>query len=328
MKSTAPNLEEFRQKLKVRHLAATESFTKNHPHANSFFQNIGLDLGKIRQHSAHLLAVGSLSSALLLSPPQLQAKELTLPKPAYVSVVTAGPGLATSPTDWLVSQLNTLLPQTINPFFPPFLNHPEEKVIGKTVERATGIPAVATLEGEHLNTTYGYIAQEQHLMRYPGDILVKHDEFLNAGMAPGRGAWGWFTGSDGKLTPDVVEREKYYVAVQTLYLPDWNTRSRYLRDWYKWRKVVVVNPDNGQLVIAVVGDSGPAAWTGKHFGGSPEVMNVLGGEKYRKGRVLLFFVDDPENKIKLGPVNYSKDSLLGPSSILLNYSGGDTKKLL
>lgn len=68
----------------------------------------------------------------------------------------------------------------------------------------------------------------------------------------------------------------------------------------------MVNVENGNAAVAVVGDAGPASWTGKHFGGSPEVMNALGGPKYKKGRVLLYFVDDPKNKIPLGPVDYNK----------------------
>ena len=104
----------------------------------------------------------------------------------------------------------------------------------------------------------------------------------------------------------MVAKEKYYVAVQTLYLPDWETRLNYLRDWYKHRKVVVANPRTGRAIIAVVADSGPAYWTGKHFGGSPEVMNYLESKDGRqKGPVILFFVDDPEDKVPLGPLEYN-----------------------
>ena len=67
-----------------------------------------------------------------------------------------------------------------------------------------------------------------------------------------------------------------------------------------------MNTDNGNAVVAAIADSGPAAWTGKHFGGSPEVMHELGGSSYKKGAVILFFVDDPENKVPLGPVEYNK----------------------
>ena len=64
---------------------------------------------------------------------------------------------------------------------------------------------------------------------------------------------------------------------------------------------MVVNTKNGNAVVADIADAGPAAFTGKHFGGSPEVMEYLGGLGI-KGVVLLFFIDDPENTIKLGPV--------------------------
>lgn len=100
--------------------------------------------------------------------------------------------------------------------------------------------------------------------------------------------------------------EKWYVAVQTLYLPDWQSRLNYLRDWYKYRKVLVVNPVNGKTVVADVADSGPAQFTGKHYGGSPEVMAYLGLNVHmQKGPVILFFVDDPNNEIPLGPVEYN-----------------------
>ena len=62
---------------------------------------------------------------------------------------------------------------------------------------------------------------------------------------------------------------------------------------------------NGNAVVAAIADAGPAAWTGKHFGGSPEVMDYLGGPRYKKGPVILFFVDDPESKVPLGPVEYN-----------------------
>lgn len=45
--------------------------------------------------------------------------------------------------------------------------------------------------------------------------------------------------------------------------------------------------------------------------GSPEVMNYLGGSRYKKGPVLVFFVDDPENKVPLGPVEYNKIDDIG-----------------
>lgn len=201
----------------------------------------------------------------------------------------------------LVNSLESFLPEKPRP-----LIRTEEKFLEHIFSNVIGISVKASLEGEHLNTTYGLIGAEQHLRRFPGDTIKEHEQMLSSGMAPGKGAWGYFTQSRKDLTPDLIEKEKWYAVVQTLYLPDWNKRLKFLRDWYKYRKVMIVNTENGKSVVAAIADSGPAAWTGKQFGGSPEVMDALGGPNYKKGPVIVFFVDDPENKIPLGPVDYSK----------------------
>lgn len=292
--------DQLRSRLKLRRLQAENSLKEKHPHVKRFFDSVGLDLGKIRQHSARLLTAGTLGSALLLSTPHFAAYGAS----NTFAALPASDLAILDPQKWLIGQLALLLP-TVHPAMKlPFLGYQEEKMAATVIEKATGVPARASLEGERLNVVYGFIGAEQHLARFPGDNYSQH-ELRAEGMAPGLGAWGYFT-EGGKLTTAAILREKYYVAVQTLYLPDWNKRFKYLRDWYKWRKVVVVNPDNGKAVVAVIGDSGPAAWTGKQFGGSPEVMNELGGLKYKKGRVVLLFVDDPANKIKLGPIDYSE----------------------
>lgn len=270
-------------------------------------QEKGLDLGKIRQHSTKLLTAGTLAGALLLNPPKyaLAIQPSSLPADWVESLTKVGLALPQDSQGFLVSKLKTLLPDKVCP-----LNREQEKNLGILIEKLTGIRARATLEGEHLNTCFGLIGAEQHLPRFPGDSISQHDEFPSSGITPGLGAWGYFAWSKNQMTKDDILREKYYVAVQTLYLPDWERRLPYLRDWYKYRKVLVMNPQTGQAIVAVVADSGPAAWTGKHFGGSPEAMSRLGLDQGpRKGPVILLFVDDPQNQVPLGPIDYSKINL-------------------
>ncbi len=301
------NFETLKNRLVKRHKDAKTRLHLAHPHIKKLLLDRGLDLGRLRHHSVKLLTAGTLGGALLLNAPDVHAQ---LPNYIFQSVVPTSPVLDSPPEDWLVEQMQLVLPPITDPWNLPFISANHEKSIGKIIERATGVPAVPTLEGEHLNTTYGYIGAEQHLRRWPGDDISQHGELAHVeGMAPGNGGFGFF--AKGLSDTGGIEREKYYVAVQTLYLPDWDTRWKYLVGWYKWRKIVVVNPDNGHTVVAVVGDAGPAAWTGKHFGGSPEVMHELGGKRYKKGRVLLYFVDDPQNKVPLGPVVYDYTKILG-----------------
>jgi hypothetical protein len=199
--------------------------------------------------------------------------------------------------------LLSILPEKPRP-----LTRNEEKLIESVLTNYFNFDIKATLEGEHLNTAYGIVGLEQHLRRYPGDTLTQHTrgKAQKAGLAPGLSAWGYFAYSKDDLTEELREMEKWYAVVQTLYLPDWNKRQPYLKNWYKYRKVLFVNPDNGKAVVASVADSGPAVWTGKQFGASPETMLYLGGEKSTKGNVLVFFVDDSKNEIPLGPVEYGQ----------------------
>ena len=300
MNPTAAHLELFRNNLRLKSVEAQNKFKKKYPHAYKFLQEKGIERGKIRQLSAKIISVGALTGTLLLAPPT-GAGQLPAPTDIVKSIDEFNrdetPQL---PQRYLVDTLKNVLPERTRP-----LSRAEEKYIESVFANVIKIPAKATLEGEHLNTTYGMIGAEQHLKRYPGDILENHGPFYKEGIAPGLGAWSYFSKSKVELTPDLIETERWYAVAQTLYLKDWASRQPYLRDWYKYRKVLLVNTTNGKAVVAAIADSGPAAWTGKHFGGSPEVMEYLGGARYKKGPVIMFFVDDPENKIKLGPVEYN-----------------------
>mgnify|MGYP001586488640 FL=1 len=59
----------FRDLLKLKSLEAKLSFEKKYPEAHKYFLEKGLELGKIRQHSAKLISAGALTGTLLLSPP-------------------------------------------------------------------------------------------------------------------------------------------------------------------------------------------------------------------------------------------------------------------
>ncbi len=260
MSKPALNTEKLRSKLKLKHLTTRTTLLAHHPHVAKF------------------LASSALAGSLLLAPGQSAPTLAALPSSSISQV---------SPFDLhnrLVEKLQSLLPESVQP-----LTSDQESQISALLHDLYGLHATAELEGNHLNTSYGLLGAEQHLMRFPGDNVPN--------MAPGKGAWGYV---------EDPEKEKYYMAVQTLYLPDWTTRLAYLRDWYKYRKVVVVNPKNGKVIVAVIADSGPAAYTGKHFGGSPEVMEYLNmKDGKQKGPVILFFVNDPADQIPLGPLEYN-----------------------
>lgn len=206
----------------------------------------------------------------------------------------------------MLAELRPIIGDVVRP-----LSDEEEVNVSVILARHYKINVSSNVDGLRLNRTYGVIGAEQHLMRYPGDTMASHltadqakDKFIySSGMAPGRGAWGYFTKSKENMTNGDVEREKWYIAVQTFAAPNYNQRLGEYRDFFKYRKMLVMNTKTGSAVVCDIGDAGPAVWTGKHLGGSPEVMYALDLHKsMRKGPVLYFFINDPDGTIPLGPI--------------------------
>lgn len=260
-------------------------------------------------------AIGSISGLMLLSSPAaaligptnaLTVKEEKLPiDPDSIGV---------EKNVFLISDLSSVVPREVRP-----LSSDEEKEVERILSRDFGFKVVPSLSGKRLNRSYGYIGAEQHLARYPGDNMITHFDpsslnssgqagsnnipVYSSGMAPGLGAWGYFAPSRDQMTEQDKLREKYYIATQTFLAPGFADNVREYITFFKFRKMLVVNPQNGRAMVVIIGDAGPAEWTGKHLGGSPEVMKYLERvDGAQRGPVLYFFIDDPDDKIPLGPV--------------------------
>jgi hypothetical protein len=190
---------------------------------------------------------------------------------------------------------------------PGHLERQDELYVEQQLSEMLGFEVTAELEGNRLNHSIGIMGGEQHLKRFPTDTLDQHDAFRESGIAPNRGAFGWFT-ENGQLTEKAIQREKYYFAVQTLYLPNWNAEHPRLKKWYAYRKMVAINPFDQIAVVGVVGDAGPALRVNKQYGGSPEVIREAKiWSKAARGHVMLFFVDDPQDTIPLGVIQLKSE---------------------
>lgn len=246
------------------------------------------------------LVVGSLAGIMLLTSPILDKI------PQVFSSASAQAVRTIDKKVFLIYDLRKVLPSEVRALTPD-----EDKNVSEILIRDLGFNITAELGGKRLNTTYGIIGQEQHLARFPGDTMFTHfdnsneaDKYWSYGMAPGLGAWRYFTDSSGVLTQKDIDRERYYIAVQTFLAPGFDSNPKEYTDFFKYRKMLVVNPQNGKAIVADIADAGPSPWTGKQLGGSPEVMSYL--ERFdgaQKGAVLYFFIDDPNDTIPLGPVS-------------------------
>jgi hypothetical protein len=167
-----------------------------------------------------------------------------------------------------------------------------------------------TLDGVSIPATSGKTAQEQHLylnsneaalgrtaesanLHYSNssvDILFPGISAIKNGMAGGYGSFGSY--SNYNLP---IEDERYYINMRWNYTewyeaPDGtcsstldgkldtctrNTNSS-KKAWHYRKRVLVINPANGRKIVASIMESGPAIWTGRVSGLSPEAMYSLG----------------------------------------------------
>ncbi len=285
----SPNYQFLKDKWTKRHRDLQETIAQKHTDSFRWLAD-----------NTKQLAVGSLGSLVLLtSPIQKDSMESSVK-------VASQEAQKIDSNVFLITDLAKSLPDIVRP-----LTENEEASISATLSKNFGMTVAPQINSLRLNRSYGLIGSEQHLARYPGDNMSTHfdgnqedaEKYHSSGMAPGLGAWGYFATSKSQMTEEDVMREKYYIAVQTFLAPDFNSRVAEYRDFFKYRKMLVVNPENGKAVVAVIGDAGPAEWTGKHLGGSPEVMKHLERvDGAAKGPVLYFFIEDPNDAIPLGPV--------------------------
>ena len=285
---------------KSHYLKLRDSWIKRHIKVRSSLWEKHEDaLFWIKKNSKNL-ALSSATGLLLLAHP---ANASTLIDQIVPTPPTQERGSQTKES--LVEKLKNILPSTVQP-----LTKEQSARIEEVLSDTFHLKARVELEGITLNRNYGIIGAEQHLMRYPGDNMKTHfvsaddSKYYSSGMAPGRGAWGYFTSSGNNMSPKDILREKYYIAVQSFLSPNWNEDPNKIYQFLKYRKMLVVNPENGESIVVVIGDAGPAEWTGKHLGGSPEVMAHLKRQDgAAKGPVLYYFIDDPDDIIPLGPIS-------------------------
>ena len=248
------------------------------------------------------LIAGSLGGIMLLAQPAT----VLLPAPHLLLEAQHKMAGELDSNTKLVIDLWNIVPVEMRSF-----SEEEEQKITETLNHHFGFRVSAELSGIRLNRNYGYIGAEQHLMLYPGDSIYTHFDsdqeanlYASIGMAPGLGAWGYFAQSKEQLTQKDRDKEKYYIAVQTFLSPGFYDNVKKYNEFYKYLKMLVINPHTGRSIITVVGDAGPGQLTGKHLGGSPEVMKYLERQDgNRKGPVLYFFIDDPKDLIPLGPIS-------------------------
>ncbi len=181
--------------------------------------------------------------------------------------------------------------------------HQDEVYFEQQLADMLGFEVTAELEGNRLPHSIGIMEARPHVKRHPNDSLDAQEVYREAGLERQRSRFGWFT-EHGQLTPEGMQRAQYHLAVPADFLPLWQSNYAEALTWWKWRKMIVINPFEQRAVVTVVGDLGPREWPRRQFAGSPAVIREgLVWSVNTRGRVIVFFVNDLTGNIPLGPVN-------------------------
>lgn len=299
-----PYINELRKVFAERERSIREEVKARHKPHLDWLEDQGISLENIREAGARKVATGALAGLMVFSP----VSGLAVTPSETDSKI--GSNIQITSVEDAGYRLSHALKDVI-PAGHPNLTPAQEQAVSQVISETLNVTASPEIEGRRLNKTFGLIGAEQHLYRYPGDNIFEHAKtpsdfamYGRSGIAPGLGAYGYWAKSKDSLTPKMIEQERWYVVAQTFLAPGFKENPNATAKFFKYRKFLVINPDSGQAVVGVLGDAGPAEFTGKSFGGSPEVMHYLGyGGGPRKGRVIFYFLDDPQDKIPLGPLS-------------------------
>ena len=275
-------------------------FKGKHKEVVAWGKKKGIKSNEIAQKGAKGLAAGIATSAMIMSAGvapvgQIPARDLEPKKEISKQINDLDIKSSIKAREDITAQVKNALMG---------INLSDEKQMEKILTKILKAPVKAELAGIRLNATYGIMGYESHLSRYPGDNISTHFQsdieakrFPKTNMAGGPGAWGYIASRKNTLSQKDIDREKYYLVAQTWLSPNWGSSS--VKAWFRHRKMVVVNPQNGHVAVGVLEDAGPEENTGRKFGGSPEVfeeLDLLSTGPY----VLMYFVDDPKDQIPLG----------------------------
>ncbi len=138
------------------------------------------------------------------------------------------------------------------------------------------------LEGVPLPAYSGKVGREQHLCLTTGRepaathyAISRTPPEAQNGMAWEEGGGSGF-GAWGKAAP--VEDERFYVCMRWNYTDLHGQAVLASKDWYYRKRLIVMNPATGRRVCASIIEYGPAPWTDRVSGLSPEAMLVLGAD--------------------------------------------------
>lgn len=167
------------------------------------------------------------------------------------------------------------------------------------IAELTGVEVTTVLETHQLPQQMGIIKSLPHQKCHPTDTLTAHIHVLEAGFSEKRSRYGW----------QYDQNDEYSLSLPLMQFPIPEGERETYKQWYKYRKMLVINPIERKAVVAKVTDIQFFPSHKYQFGGSPELIRaVRAWSPQSLGRVLLFYI--PKNNTHpCGPVAFKNPTV-------------------
>ncbi|MBU0978601.1 MAG: hypothetical protein ABIJ03_00745 [Patescibacteria group bacterium] len=174
---------------------------------------------------------------------------------------------------------------------------PDQLYFEQQLSDMMGLTVTAELENYRLPYTIAHAQALPHYPTHPNDQLSAH-QLEEAGLSQSRSTFGWLTDKD-----KTYQHEAFGVAIPLHKLPDWSTRRSEYLAWFKYRKVVLINPARQKAAVGLITQVGPAHVQRFQVGLSPELIRATQAwHPDSKGKMIILLLDEAGGKSKLGPV--------------------------
>jgi len=158
-----------------------------------------------------------------------------------------------------------------------------------------GLTITSELDGHRLPHTMVKIQSRSHQPKVLDDQITHHANIYEAQMGQKRSSFGW--SNQDELA------EQFGLSLPLYLLKEWQTDYKKTWQWFKYRKVVLINPWKKLAAIAVITDIAPDYTQRYQALSNPELSRQtqlwFPGSQ---GRACLFLLENPE-KLKAGLIN-------------------------
>ena len=163
----------------------------------------------------------------------------------------------------------------------------EALYLEQQVSDLLGFEVSSTLEEKKLTCSFGKIQALDVFSLSPQAHPEDMVSVRGARIKRGRPSLGW-----AKQT-EVSDANRYLLANHLVLLEDWHHKYAHYKNWYRWRKLLLINPfDRISVVVELASFTLPNPMQ-YQFGGSPALIRASQAWSPRaQGFVCVFFIPD------------------------------------